>query len=284
MQPNFLTPWSTNESLRVFAVNKIRNETGFIDVYLNSAGNQIIQQLVLQQGDHVGPITYDTALGGANSSEPVVQGQTISLSAIIDDSLSGTSSIHEAEYFVDVDPGTGCGMPVNPVDGVYDSPMEQVTASINTMSWAEDRTYSIFVRGRDAGNNWGTTHKAVISVIGVPYQFIGFLPPIMNDGTKSFKLGSAVPVKFQLKDGNGNSVYDITATLHLQKYVLDVPVGPPIEAAAEGSSNVGSVFRYDPEKDQYIYNLNTKGLSIGKWKLIVTLNQSGTHEVFVNFK
>ncbi len=103
------------------------------------------------------------------------------------------------------------------------------------------------------------------SWIYVEYAFDGFLPPVSLN--KPFKLGSTIPVKFQLKDYAGNFISNATATLMVQPYANGVPDGDPITVTSNADN--GNMFRYDQTGQQYIYNLSTKGLTIGSWMLIV---------------
>ncbi|HWS16343.1 MAG TPA: PxKF domain-containing protein [Candidatus Methylomirabilis sp.] len=116
------------------------------------------------------------------------------------------------------------------------------------------------------------------------YQFLGFQPPIQSDGSKVFKLGSTIPVKFQVRRIDRSPAQDVTATLALQRYTNGIPVGEPIDASPTGGSDSGNLFRYDPQEDQYIYNLSTKTLSVGNWKLIVTLDDGSAYDVLIGLK
>ena len=78
-----------------------------------------------------------------------------------------------------------------------------------------------------------------------------------------FKLGSTVPVKFQLTDANGAYISTAAATIALQKYSGEEPVGDPLDATSTSGADTGSLFRYDGTASQYIYNLSTEALSKG---------------------
>jgi hypothetical protein len=116
------------------------------------------------------------------------------------------------------------------------------------------------------------------------YVFGGFLPPIKADGSGISKLGSTVPVKFQLTDANGNFVTNAIATISLQKYSGSTPVGNTIDGVSTSAATTGNLFRYDPASNQYIFNLATKGLSVGKWQIKVTLNDGACYTVFLGLK
>jgi len=116
------------------------------------------------------------------------------------------------------------------------------------------------------------------------YVFGGFLPPIKADGSRISKLGSNVPVKFQLTDANSNFVSSAIATISLQKYSGSNPMGDPISGTSTSAATTGNLFRYDPASNQYIFNLSTKGLSDGTWKINVTLNDGACYSVFIGLR
>jgi hypothetical protein len=128
-----------------------------------------------------------------------------------------------------------------------------------------------------AGNS--STQTATFAVV---YNFIGFLPPIQNDGTGLFKLGSTVPVKFQLTDAHGTLVSTAVAHLTIQMISGSTLVGTPIDATASGNSDVGDLFRFDGT--QYIFNWSTKPVSTGTWQLQARLDDGTVHTVVMGTK
>ncbi|MBI4684010.1 MAG: PxKF domain-containing protein [Nitrospirae bacterium] len=281
---NFASIWRAGEKARIIIVDPILNETGFADLVLDTSGSQIIPEMNFAYGDIVGPIALNAQVDGTVHAF-IPEGTTnVTLTATIDDSISGNSNIQSAEYFVDTDPGNGFGTAMEPLDGIYDNPSEQVIASVNSSSWVNGSRHTIYIRGQDALGNWGTTHLVTVEITPASYQFMGFLPPITNDGSSVFKLGRTVPVKFQLKDGNGNFGYNGKGWLTLQQYIGDEPAGLPIPATSSGDSNNGNEFRYDGYDKLYIYNLDTKQLSAGKWKLIVTMENGRIFEIFIELR
>ena len=83
------------------------------------------------------------------------------------------------------------------------------------------------------------------STFEVQYAFLGFLPPIQADGSKVFKLGSTIPIKFQLQDFNNVYISTANATLTLQQYSNDTPMGDPIVVESTSGADTGNMFRYD---------------------------------------
>jgi FG-GAP-like repeat len=128
-----------------------------------------------------------------------------------------------------------------------------------------------------AGNT--STQTATFAVV---YKFTGFFPPISNDGSGVFKLGSTIPVKFQLGDAKGALVGTAVAHLTLQMLSNGTPIGTPIDATAPGNADIGDLFRFDGT--QYIYNLSTKPLSTGMWQLQARLDDGTVHTVTLGTK
>ncbi|WP_052352897.1 rhamnogalacturonan lyase family protein [Neobacillus dielmonensis] len=87
----------------------------------------------------------------------------------------------------------------------------------------------------------------------------GILAPVITDESKSYKAGSTIPVKFQLTDKEGNYLTGATAKI----YVEDAN-GVSTSAAVKDNQ-----FRYDADANQYIFNLSTKAMSAGKYKVRV---------------
>ena len=125
-----------------------------------------------------------------------------------------------------------------------------------------------------AGNT--ATQTATFTVL---YTFGGFLPPISNDGSAVFRLGSTVPVKFQLTSAGGAPVSTAVAHLRLQMLSNGTPVGDPIDGMPAGSADTGNVFRY--AGDQYLYNLSTAPLSRGVWQIQALLDDGTVHSVAI---
>jgi len=118
----------------------------------------------------------------------------------------------------------------------------------------------------------------------VLYNWLGLLPPIPKSGVQVFKLGSVIPLKFQLKDANGGLVSTAAATLTVQKLSNNIPVGTPLNATPPGSASTGNVFQYQPGPGQYMYNLSTKPLSSGTWQLQVHLDDGSVHSTTIGLK
>jgi len=116
------------------------------------------------------------------------------------------------------------------------------------------------------------------------YGFGGILPPIKPDGTRVFKQGSTIPVKFQLWDDQGNFVTNAKAKISLQQFDDGNPLGIPIVGDSTSAATTGNLFRYDDTDNQYIFNLATKELSTGTWEITITVNDTGFYSVRIGLK
>ncbi len=116
-------------------------------------------------------------------------------------------------------------------------------------------------------------------------QFLGFLPPIKNDGSSIFKLGSTVPVKFQLLNADGSYKSDASATLSIA-FLDHGIVGQYYEAVSTAAPDSGNAFRYDASANQYLLNLGTKQLTqgTGTYSLQVSVNGTLAKEVLISLK
>jgi hypothetical protein len=121
--------------------------------------------------------------------------------------------------------------------------------------------------------------------------FVGFLHPIggadatggrFADPLRAFKLGSTIPVKFAASQCGGPLLTGIH-TLQAVRYSTDVDNDPPIDATPTDAATTGNQFRLTD--GEWHFNLSTQtGFSTGTWKLIATLSDGSTHEVWITIK
>jgi len=135
----------------------------------------------------------------------------------------------------------------------------------------------------NAGNT--TQSTATYQVI---YGFDGFLRPVndcINNLCESgqdvtFKPGSTIPLKFRLKDANGNIVQAASAPLWLVPAQFDyLPVTLPDDFEFQVSN---STYEWRKNQGSYVYEWNTKGLPDRSiWAVGVKLDDGKTYYVFV---
>ena len=117
----------------------------------------------------------------------------------------------------------------------------------------------------------------------VVYNFGGILQPINANGSSIFKFGSTVPVKFQLRDANGNFVTNAVASITVAK-LAGIVYGSDVEAISTAAATTGNLFRYDAIGNQYIFNLATKPLSTGTFRLKILLDDGTSQYVVISLK
>ena len=103
----------------------------------------------------------------------------------------------------------------------------------------------------------------------------------MFDQSRSYKLGSVVPIRLQLLDANGANVSSPSVTPTATALVhKDNTASATVTDA--GNSNPDNAFRYDAALGGYAFNLSTKNLSAGTWELQFTAT-GDTHVYSITF-
>lgn len=168
---NFATSWVVTDKVRVVVIDSQLGQTGCLDISLSDAGSEHVLDVTLASGDHVGPIASGTLADGSNPGAVQPQTSTVELTATVDDTHCGGSTIASAEYFVDTDPGLGSGLAMQAVDGSFDTVDEAVRATVNVSSWSVGESHKIYVRGKDTFGNWGTSHSVELTMGCMLYDF-----------------------------------------------------------------------------------------------------------------
>ena len=119
-----------------------------------------------------------------------------------------------------------------------------------------------------ATTNYLSASKSVSLVVN-PYISSGFLSPISLN--RAFKLGSTVPIKWQLSDASGNAVTSLAAVTTLK---VTGPGGTTLLYPGNNSSSGSTVLRHDGS--QFIYNWQTKGFALGNYTITATLADGGS--------
>ncbi|MBZ5537598.1 MAG: Ig-like domain repeat protein [Acidobacteriia bacterium] len=133
----------------------------------------------------------------------------------------------------------------------------------------------------------GSTSAALTQTFS--YTFVGFLGPLTAAGTfsspsfsGSANLGSAVPLKWQLKDSNGNFISSVSTLSLLQASLNTNCAGPPegpavvLYSPTNGATG-GSTFRYDTSNNQFIFNWDTTSvvpIGPGCYSVLLQLNNN----------
>lgn len=112
----------------------------------------------------------------------------------------------------------------------------------------------------------------------VAYVFGGFAPPL---GTKAVKSGSTVPVKFQVFDWNRNLMTSTSVISSIDFARSTSCAGTPPDDWQEATSSGGTVLRFDPTDNQFVFNWKTTGLTAGCYSMGVKTADSITHSAAV---
>jgi hypothetical protein len=95
------------------------------------------------------------------------------------------------------------------------------------------------------------------------------------------KAGSTVQVEFKLT-GASACIKDATAKLRFKR--TDINNDAWHNAASNGNSNSGNLFKYDCDDREYEFNWSTKGLSAGSYLLDIDLGDGVTRTIAVKLR
>lgn len=255
MLPNNNGWYNTDVAIHFYGYDSMSGiDTITPDIIINTEGiNQLATGIATDQAGNsvsftVDKINIDKTLPLISINSPLEENvyllnQKVLTGWSVVDDLSGTDSI------------TG----TTPSGAVID------TSSIGV------KTFKIISEDK-AGNN--ATKELIYYV---HYNYSGVLDPLKKDGSSVSKLGSTIPVKFQLKDSSGIFITNAMAYIYVTK--ISSTIMGTEEAISVGEANIGNLFRYDNVNNQYIFNLGTKNLSIGTWQLSIKLDDGTINKI-----
>ncbi|HEX8884994.1 MAG TPA: PxKF domain-containing protein [Noviherbaspirillum sp.] len=116
------------------------------------------------------------------------------------------------------------------------------------------------------------------------YSFSGFLPPVNNpDVVNLGKVGRTYPIKWQLKDADGNFLTSLTAIKSVTFKPVQCGAFTSIQAGAlEAETSGKSGLSYDDTSNQYQYNWATP--SAGCYVLFLSLDTGQVRQAYFNFR
>jgi hypothetical protein len=130
-------------------------------------------------------------------------------------------------------------------------------------------SFDIAPSGLTSSNYAITFVKGKLAIV---YRWDGFLQPINDTAHQTgvaeskFKLGSTVPVKFQLKDAAGNAVQSAALPVFSRSARIG-PCDPSTLAENVFTDPAFTDTAYRWSQPQYIYNWSTKGLIAGEYRV-----------------
>ncbi|MGI9102170.1 MAG: PxKF domain-containing protein [Terriglobales bacterium] len=131
----------------------------------------------------------------------------------------------------------------------------------------------------------GTTAPAKSAHYSVSYMFGGFLAPLAPGAwAGDFKLGSTIPVKWQLGNANGGFISSLSSVQSLQ-IAFSGDCGSYSESGAVDPGSSGTTgLRYDATGNQFVFNWQTRGLAAGCYSLVLKLDDGSVHSTAVNLR
>ena len=134
----------------------------------------------------------------------------------------------------------------------------------------------------DAHGNTSPASFTVWVQYQAPTDGTFFLKPIRSDGTSLFKIGRAVPVKFQLT-GASAGITDLVARLVVTKLSGNIAGKNDCEGDEDGE-DTDMLFKYRKAKGIYGYRWKTRSETKGTYELRADLGDGVVHKVKVSLK
>jgi len=216
-------------------------------------------------GNHAGNYTLGSVTSWTTTADINARLLTASFS-VADKVYDGTTT------------ATITGRSIVTVVGTEDVSLAGGTANFDTKFVGTNKTVTatgFSLTGADVGNyTLGTVSSwTATAEIKTMFNPSNFLDPINTSGSRSsFRLGSTIPVKFQLTTLNGApyvpAAGDAMPTILLTK-IDNVAETALNESDVTTTPDVGTAFRFDGQ--QFILNLGTKVMSAGTWRVVAKL-------------
>ncbi len=228
---------------------------------------------VFADTDITGPITSNVVV----VPNPAPVNSTVTLTATVDDSTTGGSNIQSAEYNIN----GGSYTAMSAVDGAFDSPTEDVTATFTVPLVGDTQ---VCVHGTDVLNNTGA--DVCVTLTGQSlYKFGGFKPPIRMNKVNMAKAGRTVPVKWNLKlTATNKPVSDPSSITAVESYAVDCATftGDSSTAVVEKSPGKSGL-RY-LNMGNWIFNWKTDKKYAGTCRNLFILFGDGSTSPAVTYK
>jgi predicted extracellular nuclease len=181
-----------------------------------------------------------------------------------------------ASYTLGAVPVSGCSTS-DAVSGVANFATVQITGGTSNGTGTFTATCS------GGSDNAGNTAAPVSVTYQVGYVFNGFFAPLSPGIAGPFKAGSAVPLKWQLKNGSGSAVGSLSSIKSIQMAYNGDCAGSPDDAPVVADSPGSSGLRFDGT--QFGFNWKTpNSASAGCYSIMVGLDDGSTHSQIVILK
>jgi hypothetical protein len=277
----------TNPDQRSWTVNWQAPTSGLGDVTIWVAGNAVngngnnggdgwnlfsstISEVL--PTDNLPPDIFGILVDGV-ASKSVTPGTLVTLTATIDDTLTGNSDIAGANYTIG-QANWSSSTPMNAALPPFDNPIEDVTQIIDTSGWLPG-TYEIYVYGWDAIPNYKTTSDTFATLIITTEQIPPEIGSVQLNGASSqtYSLSSipTLTISATIDDSNtGNSDIqgaNFTLGVHnwgnAQSMALQNPPSSPTEVFSatftppnQAGTYIYYVYAWDSQLNYNITNID----------------------------
>jgi hypothetical protein len=244
----------------------VNASSGVISVS-NASGTCAISASKAGDNNHNGPVSDGPKTVALNKKALTVTAPTLTIT--LGQSVPTLAPIYAAGDFVGSD---------GPSD-LDTAPTCATTTAVTGVGTYTTRCSS----GSD--NNYTFSYTA--GTLKVIYRFDGFLQPINDTAHQiglyesKFKLGSTIPVKFQLKTVGG-AAQQTTTLLSFSSKLIGTKCDNLTDtetAVATDAVTSGTAFRWDSTLQGYIYNYSTKSLTAGEYRIYASLDDGTVQTV-----
>lgn len=221
------------------------------------------------------------ALNVAAAPATITVGDPVVLTAAINDTrfnnstgAEPTQAIAAAEYYIDTPPwqAGAVAYPMAAVDGNFNSTVEAVTATINTSGLTTGR-HIIFVRGKDAANNWGAFSAVFlhIEVLSVAPQSVAVCAPANATFTVNVGYNGSVAMSASGQPAGTTATFNPNPVSGPGSSTLTIG---NTAAAAPGNYNVGITGTYNSGSQTNTVQLNVANQPAGQPALVSPANNA----------
>jgi hypothetical protein len=156
-----------------------------------------------------------------------------------------------------------------------------------TCDWMPGATFpigktTVSCHATDAHGNTSPASFTVWVQVQAPADGTFFLKPIRSDGNSIFKIGRAVPVKFQLL-GASAGIKNLVARLEVTRLSGNVSGNNDCDGDEDGE-DIDMVFKYRSAKGIYGYRWKTSNQTQGTYELRADLGDSVSHKIVISLK
>jgi hypothetical protein len=167
---------------------------------------------------------------------------------------------------------------IDPIDSV---PLPNILSAMGT---AVIGLHGYVIAGNDTTFGTHVTQAVYYASLGT-YDFGGFVQPVDNPPTNNLaKAGQSIPVKWQLRDGSGNFISDLSSFKSLVSSAVACDSAPSDIVGETVTATGSTLLRFDATTNQFVYNWQTDKTWNGCRLLQLTLNDGSTHFAKFRFK